>query len=463
MPGNVPSTATNSFSPNTKARSADVNTNFSENVNWHSSFSYDAKHGTVFLQTSAKSADYTVLDTDGIHTILMTTGASNRTVTLPTAADNNGRILVVKKVDSGVGTCIIDGEGAETVDGSTTITLTDINEFATLQCNGTAWYVLDRSGATSADNRDNCTLTASVGSNALTIALKTKAGNDPSVADPVRLSFRNATAATGDYATIYATAATSIVVSSGSTLGHVSAEPMYFYVYALNNSGTIELAVSTKLFDDGSVQTTTAEGGAGAADSATTLYSTTARTSKAIRLLARLSSTQTTAGTWAAVPTEISLGRAFVTPATISVPNNAVDYAANTRMGLMAYSHGTTYSGGNAPTIAYSAGGGSLSSVALSRFIPYQMADASWRMKFNINAIFSSAARTSISITVAGVSFVTSVDQAIAGCPDGFVGGVSFALTAGTNTMTINHGSVTTDTYVFSGDVALQSKPTWAY
>lgn len=173
----------------------------------------------------------------------------------------------------------------------------------------------------------NYTLTAAVGSSALTIALKSKAGTDPTGGDPVNISFRNATAATGDYTVVTVSAALSVVISSGSTLGHASTIPTYFYVYALNNAGTVELAVSTKLFDEGSVQTTTAEGGAGAADSATAIYSTTARTGKAIRLLARMYSTQTTAGTWASVPTEISLG-------TIKAPTIKEIYFANTSSAL---------------------------------------------------------------------------------------------------------------------------------
>lgn len=137
---NVPTAVTNTFTASTKAKSAEVNTNFTDVKNWHSTFTYDLKNGTTYLQTSAKSADYTVLDTDGFRTILMTTGASNRTVTLPTAADNTGRIISIKKVDSGAGTCIVDGEGAETIDGSATYTLFNEEEAVTLHCDGTTWH-----------------------------------------------------------------------------------------------------------------------------------------------------------------------------------------------------------------------------------------------------------------------------------------------------------------------------------
>jgi hypothetical protein len=159
----------------------------------------------------------------------------------------------------------------------------------------------------------NYTITAAVGSSALTIALKTKDGGDPDGGDPVNISFRSATAATGDYTVVSSTAATSLVISSGSTLGHTSGVATYVYVYAINNAGTIVLGASTKRFDCGSRVSTTAEGGAGAASSATVLYATDAHTDKSCRILARLTSNQAAAGTWSAVPTEIALGESFIT------------------------------------------------------------------------------------------------------------------------------------------------------
>jgi hypothetical protein len=154
----------------------------------------------------------------------------------------------------------------------------------------------------------NLGLAASVSGNALTIALKTlAAAADPSSTAPVKIGFRGTTAANGDSSLVSATAATSVVVSSGSTLGMTSAVEAFIYIYAINNAGTIELAVSRALYDDGSLVTTIAEGGAGAADSATAIYSTSARSSKAIRLIGRIKITEATAGTWASAPTELSV------------------------------------------------------------------------------------------------------------------------------------------------------------
>lgn len=100
------------------------------------------------LNLSAKSADYTVLDDDGISVINMTTSTTTRTVTLPTAADNTGRTLVIKKVDSGSGRVIVDGEGSETIDGFATVIVPLQNDFVTVQCTGSAWTIINRRDVT---------------------------------------------------------------------------------------------------------------------------------------------------------------------------------------------------------------------------------------------------------------------------------------------------------------------------
>ena len=154
----------------------------------------------------------------------------------------------------------------------------------------------------------NSGLAASVGSSALTVALKDATGSDPSASSPVKIPFRSATATTGTPVLRSVAGALSVVVSSGSTLGSTDADPNWVYVYAIDNAGTVELAVSgSRFIDEGSLVTTTAEGGAGAADDKNTLYSTTARSNVAVRLLGRVKSTQATAGTWATSPSEISL------------------------------------------------------------------------------------------------------------------------------------------------------------
>lgn len=158
----------------------------------------------------------------------------------------------------------------------------------------------------SSSDQWSCTIATSVAANALTIALKTHGGADPTSLSPCKISYRNATSATGTYTQVSSIAALSMVVSSGSTLGTSSAVQDYLYIYLLNNAGASELAISHNLFDEGSIQSTTAEGGAGGADSALLMYSTVARANVPVRLIAKISVTEATAGTWATNASEVS-------------------------------------------------------------------------------------------------------------------------------------------------------------
>lgn len=153
----------------------------------------------------------------------------------------------------------------------------------------------------------NVGLTASVAANALTIALKTKALGDATTANPVKIAFRNATLTTGDYVVRSVTAALSIVVPQGATLGFTSSETGFIYIYTLDNAGTVELAVAKKaLFDESTRHSTTILDTS--SDSDSVLYSTTARTNVAVKLLGRLKiQTGVTAGDWSAEDTVLTL------------------------------------------------------------------------------------------------------------------------------------------------------------
>ena len=154
---------------------------------------------------------------------------------------------------------------------------------------------------------ENLAIATSVGSSALTIALKTKAGSDATALDPVNVAMRDITLTSGTYNIRTVISALSLVISSGSTLGQVNGQPSTIFVYLIDNAGTLELAASHSLFREDTLATTTAEGGAGAADSATVMYSATARTGVPFRLIGKIINTQTTAGTWASAGTQIQI------------------------------------------------------------------------------------------------------------------------------------------------------------
>jgi hypothetical protein len=93
----------------------------------------------------------------------------------------------------------------------------------------------------------NIGFAASVGSSALTIALKGADGNDPSASNPVIVPFRNVTAATGTPTFLTITAATSIVISSGSTLGMTSGVAATLAIVGFNDGGTFRLGLINPL------------------------------------------------------------------------------------------------------------------------------------------------------------------------------------------------------------------------
>lgn len=141
-------------------------------------------------------------------------------------------------------------------------------------------------------------VTASVAASALTITLNTCC-----------IAFRNTSLSTGGATYVNVNSAVSMTVSSGSTLGTVSTIAARLAIIAINNAGTVELAIANlsggvALTED-TLISTTAEGGAGAADSATVVYSTTARTNVTYRIVGYIDITQATAGTWATAPSLI--------------------------------------------------------------------------------------------------------------------------------------------------------------
>lgn len=152
----------------------------------------------------------------------------------------------------------------------------------------------------------NHAIAASVASNILTVAIKTAAGTDPSATDIVKIAFRSSTATTGTYTVRSVTAALSVDVVSGASLGLKDGQQQDVHLYAIDNAGTVELAVAgSRIFDEGTIQSTTAIDTS--SDSASVLYSTTARANVPIRYIGRVRSTQTTYGTWAAAPSELAL------------------------------------------------------------------------------------------------------------------------------------------------------------
>ena len=139
-------------------------------------------------------------------------------------------------------------------------------------------------------------ITASVASNALTLTL-----------NPTTLDFRNTPLTSGTVNIRTIASDISVVVPSTATLGTTSAIQSRLMLLAIDNAGTIELAVVnvsglTNLSETTLISTTAISASATASN---VTYSTTARTSVPFRVVGYVESTQATAGTWATAPSTI--------------------------------------------------------------------------------------------------------------------------------------------------------------
>jgi hypothetical protein len=162
----------------------------------------------------------------------------------------------------------------------------------------------------------NGSLTAAVAGNALTVSLKGTNGNDPSPSNAVYIPFRNVTPGTGTPVMLAVTAALSVTVSSGSTLGSTDNTPFRFWIVAFNDGSTVRLGIVNCFRTDGilplgtyQLLSSTAEGGAGAADSAGVVYTGTAVASKAFAVIGYVdyAAGLAAAGTYSSAPTTVQI------------------------------------------------------------------------------------------------------------------------------------------------------------
>lgn len=184
----------------------------------------------------------------------------------------------------------------------------------------------------------NLSLRPIASANALQLAIVGHDGNDPSSANPVKIPFRNSALTSGVVSWLTLTAATSVTISSGSTLGTVNSTPFRLWIVVFNDGGTARVGVincaslsttAPRIYPlaESGFASSTAEGGAGAADSIATIYTGTAVTGKPFRVIgyAEYGSGLATAGTWASDPTTIQ-----VYGPGIRLPGQTVQMAAMT-------------------------------------------------------------------------------------------------------------------------------------
>ncbi len=107
-----------------------------------------------------------------------------------------------------------------------------------------------------------------------------------------------------------------------------------------------------------------------------------------------------------------------------------------------------------------------------SQFIPYQMQDGNWRMRFNISVRAGTTSSSSEDITLTGVTFANPdstfrqpVNVRIYNSSSSLSGyGDIYHTNPGLSTISVNKVSpgTTWNHLDISGDVALDAKPTWA-
>jgi len=135
-----------------------------------------------------------------------------------------------------------------------------------------------------------------------------------------------------------------------------------------------------------------------------------------------------------------------------------------TRLGYKQYLSGTNYNGGVSPTTTATS-----CTVARAAFVPYKMQGGEWRCKFNITMTRATGSSiTDLTVTIVGVVFknVASNNQAVSMSASNLSSDANIghaAVVNNTNTLFGAFASNNILTLRVSGDVELDSIPTWAY
>lgn len=143
-------------------------------------------------------------------------------------------------------------------------------------------------------------------------------------------------------------------------------------------------------------------------------------------------------------------------------PTSAAHWKVHLDYSQRQYLHGTTYNGGNAPTLGSAAGG---FSVTRAVFIPYQMQDGTWRLKGQLSINYSSTSANT-TLTVNGITSKTAggIQPVNVQFADGTQANVKYAYFGSPGTNTLDFRSVAAETSAFLWfDIEIDAKPTWAY
>lgn len=429
---------TNTFTNGTTADGTEVNINFTDIINGFSDGTKDLNMNIgTFAGTVTMNGAVTLGNGSGDDLTFNGSIASSIPIKTTHTYDIGSATLGLKDIylGSSAGAFTTKLSGAD-VAASKTVNFWGYS--VTLPtADGTAGHVLSTNGSGTVQYQNNkgsesalnYSLTAVVdGANGMDITLKGADGNDLSATNVAEIVFRNATDGTGTPVTRRLTANVTAKIDSGATLGQQDGVNANTYIYLLDNAGTVELAVSSVVFDEDTVLTTTGLGAG--SDSDNVIYSETGRANVPIKRIGHFESTQATAGTWLTNPSAIYLGR---------VGRPRKQYALTVT--------GTNWTTTHATGMPYNEWDDASSSYL-------------WRFKFNITGTLSAGA-TTLDLTIAGVTFPAGYDQAVALSPDGIARSAEWNFAdANTSVIKLRFSASHTIWYV-SGDVRLKERPTF--
>lgn len=96
--------------------------------------------GSVILATASKTTNYTVTTSDTV--ILADCTGGNVTVTLPLASSASGYRFCIKRTDGSANTVSIARSGSDTIDGSTSLSISVQYVSITIVSNGSNWFII---------------------------------------------------------------------------------------------------------------------------------------------------------------------------------------------------------------------------------------------------------------------------------------------------------------------------------
>jgi hypothetical protein len=247
----------------------------------------------IVSQLTGTTGDVGTYDTN------QTTAAASTAITGYVGIITNQRLrLKFNATGTGAPTLAVSGLTAKNIKqyddlGVKAAPVIKINMLADVEYDGTDYVILNPLTPAVPTLSPIQPFTATVAASAMTVTLQ-----------PTSIDFRSTTLSSGEVTTVDIATAVMLVIPSGATLGTVNAVASNLAIIAINNAGTVVLGVvniagGVDLSESGVITSTIINT---ASDLSTVIYSASAQTSKAYRVIGYVESTQATAGTWATTP-----------------------------------------------------------------------------------------------------------------------------------------------------------------